>query len=157
MPSVIHKIQPTIKFFGVNDSATVIRKIRPTLKILGAGAASPDTAPPVVLVVSPPEGQIPGGLPSASKTPVVFTVQDIVPGFGFLRIRIRYTNGAQCTVHNGTDFEGPKDGRDGFKKNSTKTAQAFNKFTFTILPDNGWISAFGIEVDAIDAAGNIAT
>jgi hypothetical protein len=74
-----------------------------------------------------------------------------------LRIRIRYTNGVQCTVHNGTDFEGPKEGRDGFKKNSTKVATQFNKFTFTILPDNGWISAFDLEVDAIDQAGNKST
>ncbi len=135
MPSVLYKIQPQIKYFST-------------------GLPGVDTTAPIVTVISPPEGEIPGGLSSASKTPMVFTVQDVVPGFGFLRIRIRYANGVQCTVHNGTDFEGPGDGRDGFKVNSTKTALQFNKFSFSILPDNGWIDAFDIEVDAIDQAGN---
>ena len=151
MPSVLHKIKPKVKFFGSLSSVSLL-KIKPRVKFLKVGGSAGDTTAPIVTVISPPEGQIPGALSEASKVPTVFTVQDVVPGFGFLRVRIRYTEvDEQCTVHNGTDFE------TGFKRNSTKTAMQFNKFQFSIVPDDGWISAFDLEVDAIDAAGNIAT
>lgn len=115
-----------------------------------SGGGAPDTTPPVVTVISPTPGLIPGNIRQAANTPLVIDVTDIAPGVAFLRVRIRYALlGMQCTLHNGTTFE------LGYQQNSTKVVIP-NGFRFTLLPDDGWLSGFTLEVDAIDGAGNIA-
>lgn len=125
--------------------------------------ASGDTTPPTITILSPTPGVAPGspgGFPAdwsiARTTPIVLRITDVTPGNRYQCVVVRYANSAdEQTVYRRGAFRG------AFAALSFETPNGSGK-DLTVLPVGGWPSSDAIndvtfEIDALDAAGNLAS
>lgn len=127
--------------------------------VLGGGG---DVTPPTITIVSPTPGTAPGSpggfsadWATARMTPIVLQVTDLAPGNRYQAVVVRYANSVdEFTVYRRGTFRG------AFAALSFETAIANGK-ELSVLPVGGWPSSDALndvtfEIDALDAAGNLA-
>ena len=103
---------------------------------------------PVISVVSPAPGQIPGSRGEAAATPIVFDVTDVSPDLQSVVLWLKFTRTLETfLIHDGTAFCAP------FEVGSTRTAIA-NGYRFSVKVTGGWSDDFTLSVKAYDASGN---
>jgi hypothetical protein len=126
------------------------------------GGGSGDTTPPTITVISPTPGVAPGqpgGFPAdwatARTTPIIVQITDVTPGNRYQAVVCRLPGVVdELVVYRRGAFRGQ------FLGSSGETVIANGK-QLSILPSTGWPSANALhgitfELDALDAAGNLA-
>ena len=130
---------------------------------LPVGGGSGDTTPPTITVVSPTPGVAPGSpggfsadWATARLTPIVLQITDVAPGNQYQAIVCRYPGAVdELVVYRRGAFRG------SFACTSSELAITNGK-ELHVLPVGGWPSSDALndivwDVDALDAAGNLAT
>lgn len=125
-----------------------------------SGGGGGDTTPPVVTIISPAVGPIgtPGGFSSnwnvARMTPLIIEIKDLSPGLLYQCLVIRYVGSPEQVVYRRGAFRGD------FLAYGSATAIT-DGVRLSILPATGWptpeaINTIALELDAVDADGNLA-
>lgn len=115
------------------------------------GADSDSDNPPLITIVSPTPGLIPGSFAQAATTPLIFDVTDVTPDLQDVLLWISFDGGANAeVVHDHTAFFARYSG------GSTRVP-IVNGYRYSLLREGGWpsdLDAIQLTVKAYDSAGN---
>lgn len=125
-------------------------------------AAVGDTTPPSIAIISPTPSTAPGspgGFSSdwatARITPIILEVTDLTPGIQYLALVCRYAGATdELVVYRRGTLRGSFVG-------TSSVSVITNGLRLSVLPQGGWPSSDALndvtfEIDALDAAGNLA-
>ena len=113
--------------------------------IVGDGGGGSPT-PPILSIVSPPVGVIPGSRSDAVNTPAIFDVTDVAPGLGLVIVTCKFVGSTETLVaFDGSNFLAPC--------SELVRSAVVDGFRFTLRETGGWRGDFNLFVYAIDSAG----